>query len=119
MTYKPVLQIIGNARKRGERLKKSSAPGPMSSPKPDVILLSEFLKREEADTLLGRIRSDADFQQNYIQCYGRKAVPRLEAWYAPWDYAYSKGVVLKAAAMPNYLQEVIDRIRAAGLGDFN
>jgi alkylated DNA repair dioxygenase AlkB len=120
MTYNKPVQIIGNARKRGDRLKKSSAPGPVvPRPKPDVVLLSGFLRHEEANTLLERIRSEAEFQQNYIQCYGRKAVPRLEAWYAPWDYAYSKGVVLKAAAMPNYLQEVIDRIRAAGLGDFN
>jgi alkylated DNA repair dioxygenase AlkB len=86
---------------------------------PDVIFVPGFLSREEADTLLSRILSEADFKQNYIQIFGRKAVPRLEAWYAPWDYPYSKGVVLRAAPMPGYLQEVIDKIAAAEFGEFN
>jgi alkylated DNA repair dioxygenase AlkB len=78
-----------------------------------------FLSREEADALLDRIRSEADFKQNYIQLYGRKAIPRLEAWYGSWDYPYSKGVVLKAAPMPDYLRDVIGKIEAAGFGSFN
>lgn len=87
--------------------------------KPDVVFVSGFLSREHADALLGRIRSEAEFKQNYIQLYGPKAIPRLEAWYGAWDYPYSKGVVLRAAPMPGYLQEVIDRIREAGFGDYN
>jgi len=86
---------------------------------PDIIIVPGFLSREEADGLLSRIRSEADFKQNYIQFFGRKAVPRLEAWYGSWDYAYSKGVVLEAAPMPGYLQEIIDRIGVAGFGEFN
>ncbi len=86
---------------------------------PDVVFVPSFLSREEADALLSRIRTEADFKQNYIQIFGPKAVPRLEAWYAPWDYPYSKGVVLRAAPMPGYLQEVIDKIAAAGFGEFN
>lgn len=86
---------------------------------PDVVLASGFLGREEADALLERIRSEADFQQNYIQLFGRKPVPRLEAWYGSWDYPYSKGIVLKAAPIPDYLQEVICKIKAAGFGVFN
>jgi alkylated DNA repair dioxygenase AlkB len=86
---------------------------------PDVVFVPGFLSSEEADTLLERIRSKADFRQNYIQLYGTKAIPRLEAWYGSWDYPYSKGVVLKAAPMPSYLQTVIDRITAAGFGMFN
>jgi alkylated DNA repair dioxygenase AlkB len=86
---------------------------------PDVVFVPGFLSREEADALLSRICSEANFQQNYIQIFGRKTVPRLEAWYAPWDYPYSKGVVLKAAPMPDYLREVIDKIAAAGFGEFN
>src|ERR1700740_80777 len=86
---------------------------------PDVLFLPNFLSWDEADALLSRIRSEADFRQNYIQLYGRKAIPRLEAWYSPWDYPYSKGVVLKAAPMLGYLQAVIDKIAAAGFGDYN
>jgi len=86
---------------------------------PDVALIPGFLNKRESDRLLERIRSEADFKQNYIQLYGRKAIPRLEAWYGSWDYPYSNGVVLKAAPMPDYLQAVIDKIKAAGLGDFN
>lgn len=86
---------------------------------PDVVVVREFLSREKADALLGRIRSEANFQQNYIQLYGRKAIPRLEAWYGSWDYPYSKGIVLKAAPMPDYLKEVIDKIAAAGFGELN
>src|ERR1700745_2858695 len=86
---------------------------------PDVVFVRGFLRREEADALLSRILSGANFRQNYIQLYGRKAIPRLEAWCGSWDYPYSKGVVLKAAPMPDYLQSVIDKIKAAGLGDFN
>lgn len=91
----------------------------MTTTKPDVVFVSGFLSREEADALLSRIRSEADFRQNYIQLFGRKAIPRLEVWYGPWDYPYSKGVVLKAAPMPGYLQAVIDKIAAAGFGAFN
>lgn len=87
--------------------------------KPDVIFVKGFLNRPEADVLLERIRSEADFKQSYIQLYGRKAIPRLEAWYGSWDYPYSNGVVLRAAPMPHYLQAVIDRITAAGFGKFN
>ena len=36
----------------------------------------------------------------------RSSVPRLEAWYGTWDYPYSKGVVLEAAPIPDYLQAV-------------
>ena len=86
---------------------------------PDVIVVPSFLKSDEADALLRRIRGEAEFRQNYIQLYGRKAIPRLEAWYGSWDYPYSNGVVLKAAPMPDYLQAVIDRIKAAGFVDFN
>jgi alkylated DNA repair dioxygenase AlkB len=84
-----------------------------------VVFVGGFLSREEADALLSRILSEANFQQNYIQLYGRKAIPRLEAWYGSWDYPYSKGIVLKAAQMPGYLQAVIDKIAAAGFGGFN
>lgn len=91
----------------------------MGSAIPDVVVVREFLSREKADALLGRIRSEANFQQNYIQLYGRKAIPRLEAWYGSWDYPYSKGIVLKAAPMPDYLKEVIDKIAAAGFGELN
>jgi len=87
--------------------------------KPDVAYIPDFLTQAEADELLARIRTAADFRQNYIQIYGLKAIPRLEAWYGTWDYPYSKGVVLKAAPMPDYLQAVIDRIAAAGFGTFN
>ena len=90
-----------------------------SSAKPDVDFIRGFLKREEADALLSRILSEATFQQNYIQLFGHKPIPRLEAWYGSWDYPYSKGVVLKAAPMPDYLQDVIGKIEAAGFGSFN
>jgi alkylated DNA repair dioxygenase AlkB len=86
---------------------------------PDVIYVRGFLTQGEADVLLERIRSEAEFRQNYIQLYGPKAIPRLEAWYGSWDYPYSKGVVLKATPMPDYLQAVIDRLAAKGLGTFN
>jgi alkylated DNA repair dioxygenase AlkB len=86
---------------------------------PDVIYVPGFLGRDEADALLERIRTAGDFRQNYIQLYGTKAVPRLEAWYGSWDYPYSKGVVLRADPMPGYLQAVISRMKACGFGDFN
>jgi alkylated DNA repair dioxygenase AlkB len=86
---------------------------------PEVIFVPGFLNHAEAEALLARIHSEAEFGQNYIQLYGRKAIPRLEAWYGSWDYPYSNGVVLKAAPMPDYLQTVIDKIAAAGFGPFN
>ncbi|MFY9701668.1 MAG: alpha-ketoglutarate-dependent dioxygenase AlkB [Terriglobales bacterium] len=87
--------------------------------KPDVLYIPDFLTQAEADELLARIGTAADFRQNYIQIYGRKAIPRLEAWYSPWDYPYSKGVVLEAAPIPDYLQRVIDKMKDAGFGEFN
>ena len=86
---------------------------------PDVVLLLGFLSLKKADVLLERIRAESEFKQNHIQLFGSKPIPRLEAWYGSWDYPYSNGVVLKAAPMPDYLQEVIDKIDAAGFGAFN
>lgn len=86
---------------------------------PDIAFVREFLSREEADTLLGRVCSEGDFRQNYTQLFGRKAIPRLEAWYGTWDYPYANGVVLRAAPIPDYLQAVIDKISTAGFGDYN
>ena len=39
---------------------------------PDVVLVSNFLAREEADALLARIRSESEFKQNRINLYGWK-----------------------------------------------
>ena len=64
--------------------------------RPDVVLVSNFLAREEADALLDRICSESEFKQNEIILYGWKNVPRLEAWYGPWDYPYANGVGLRA-----------------------
>jgi alkylated DNA repair dioxygenase AlkB len=86
---------------------------------PDVVFIPGFLNHAEADALLQRIHCQAEFRQNYIQLFGRKAIPRLEAWYGSWDYPYSNGITLKAAPMPHYLQAVIDKIKAAEFGDFN
>ncbi len=81
--------------------------------RPNVAFIPGFLSPVEADDLLNAIRQNADFKQNYIRLYGMKAIPRLEAWYGSWDYPYSSGVVLKAAPMPSYLQQIIDRIEDA------
>ena len=87
--------------------------------KPDLVNIPSFLGKTEADALVERILTEAEFKQNYIQIFGRKAIPRLEAWYSSWDYPYSIGVVLQAAPMPEYLQAVIHRIAKAGFGDFD
>src|ERR1700722_9242368 len=91
----------------------------VSNAGPDVVFVRQFLSREEADALLERISAVAEFRQHYLQLYGSKALPRLGAWYGSWDYAYSKGVVLKAAPMPGYLQAVIDKVGATGFSNFN
>jgi alkylated DNA repair dioxygenase AlkB len=87
--------------------------------RPDVVYVPDFLTQEEADDLLSRIKSEAHFHQNYIQLFGTKAVPRLEAWYGPWDYAYSKGVILKAAPAPDYLQAMMRRLKEEGFGQYD
>lgn len=87
--------------------------------KPDLVNIPSFLGKTQADALLKRIRTEAEFKQNYIQLFGRKAIPRLEAWYGSWDYPYPSGVVLQAAPMPEYLQATIHLIAKAGFGDFN
>jgi protein gp37/alkylated DNA repair dioxygenase AlkB len=87
---------------------------------PDVLYFSDFLPQVRADELLARIKAQADFRQNRYTFKGNTGLrPRLEAWYGSWDYAYSPGTVLKAAPMPDYLQAVIDRIKACGFGEFN
>jgi hypothetical protein len=53
---------------------------------PDIVLIPSFLPCSEADAVMERIRIGAEFRQNYIQLYGPKAKPRLEAWYGSWDY---------------------------------
>ncbi len=57
----------------------------MARPAPDVILVPGFLSQEKADALLERIRAESEFRQNYIQLFGSKPIPRLEAWYGSWD----------------------------------
>jgi alkylated DNA repair dioxygenase AlkB len=89
------------------------------SQKPDVVYITDFLLQPEADELHARIKAGAEFHQNYIQLYGKKAVPRLEAWYGSWDYPYSKGLILNAAPMPDYLQAVIGRMKEHGYGEYN
>jgi alkylated DNA repair dioxygenase AlkB len=102
-----------------------AAPTPLfseagaSETRPDVLYIPDFLTKGEAEYLLRRIRSEADFRQNYIQLYGKKAVPRLEAWYGPWDYAYSKGVTLKAAPAPDYLRAMMGRLHACSFGEYD
>jgi alkylated DNA repair dioxygenase AlkB len=90
-----------------------------SDSKPNVVYIPDFAPQVEADGLLARIGAGAEFRQNYIQLYGTKAVPRLEAWYGPWDYAYSKGVTLMAAPTPDYLQAMMGRLDALGFGEYN
>jgi alkylated DNA repair dioxygenase AlkB len=106
-----------------EKIHKAAEPGPEAraeeTASPDVALLPGFLAKGEADALLERIRAEAGFRQNYIKIYGEKAIPRLEAWYGAWDYPYAKGIVLKAAPMPAYLQEVIGKIEKAGFGTYD
>ena len=87
--------------------------------KPDLVIIPGFLGKTEADALLQRIRTEGEFKQNYIRFYRRNAIPRLEAWYGSWDYPYSRGVVLQAAPMPEYLQAVIQLIAKAGFGEFD
>jgi len=88
--------------------------------KPDVVFVPGFLSREDADGLLERICSEADFRQNYYKYMGKTGPrPRLEAWYGTWNYPNSRGTVLKAAPMPGYLQAMIDKIREAGFGNYN
>jgi alkylated DNA repair dioxygenase AlkB len=99
-------------------------PGPDAAQRsvantPDIVLVPGFLSSGQADALFDAIRSKAEFQQNYIQLYGRKAIPRLEAWYGSWDYPYSSGIVLKAAPIPAYLQAIFDKIKDAGFGSYN
>lgn len=115
------MHMVGHRALGGIEVNELSASGRqgLTMMKPDVVFIPSFLSFKDADALLGRIRSEADFRQNYIQLFGRKAIPRLEAWYGSWDYPYSKGVVLRAAPMPDYLQAVIDKLKTAGFGDFN
>ena len=107
------------ARKAGAEAFTDTAKASPVTDAPDVVLVPGFLGREKADALLEHIRAESEFKQNYIQLFGSKPIPRLEAWYGPWDYPYSKGIVLKAAPMPGYLQDVIREISALGFGEFN
>jgi len=86
---------------------------------PDIIYFPKFLNESEADTLLALIRNEVEFQQNYIQLFGTKAIPRLEAWYGEHDYPYSKGVTLKAQPMPGCLLDVMDKVERAAREKFN
>jgi len=85
---------------------------------PDVTFIPGFLTKQEADQLLAGIKAEADFKQNDSSYPGKKR-PRLEAWYGSWDYQYGRGSLLKTAPMPDYLQPIIDKIAAAGIGTYN
>ena len=89
-----------------------------STERPDVVEVRGFLSQQEADELLAHIHA-AEFKQNYINLYGRKAVPRLEAWFGSWDYPYSRGVILTAAPIPEGLAPIFERLAAQSFGTFN
>jgi alkylated DNA repair dioxygenase AlkB len=86
--------------------------------KPDVVFIPKFLTQAEADDLMVRIKTKADFRHNDSAYPGRKR-PRLEAWYGSWDYPYGRGTVLEAAAIPDWLKPEFDRVATAGLGTYN
>jgi alkylated DNA repair dioxygenase AlkB len=95
----------------------TASPTPVT---PDVVFSPGFLTPAEADALFAAILANRDdLKQNHIQLYGRRALPRLEAWYGSWDYNYSKGIILKAAPIPTYLQIVFRQLEAAGYGEYN
>lgn len=65
--------------------------------KPDLLFLSGFLTKSEADDLMFRIKANAEFRQYDSGCFGNPR-PRFEAWYGSWDYQYSRGETLMAQA---------------------
>jgi len=108
------------ARKASAEAATHIAKGSSVTDGPDVVVVRGFLGREKADALLEHIRGKVEFRQDYIQLFGRKPIPRLQAWYGSWDYSYAKGMdSLKATPIPDFLQEVFDEIAAAGFGKFN
>ncbi len=86
---------------------------------PEIVYIRDFLSTTEADALLARIRIEGEFKQNYIHLFGRKAIPRLEAWYGDHDYPYSKGVVLIAQPMPGFLLDLMRKVEEAAGEPFN
>jgi hypothetical protein len=76
----------------------------------DVTYIPDHFRHEAADSLLATIRTEVKFQQYKTKYMGQwHPRPRLEAWYADWDYTYS-GSTMPAKPMPPFLTEIIDRL---------
>ena len=76
----------------------------------EVLLYPRFYKSEEADVLLGRLKSDIVWSQGKVKLFGREIPePRLSAWYGEFDYTYSSKH-LPAQVFPAVLNEILDEV---------
>ena len=55
----------------------------------DLRYLNDFLTQDQADHYFAVLRDSLDWQQDYIQMYGKRMkVPRLQAWYGSPESAH-------------------------------
>lgn len=75
-----------------------------------VILVENWLEREEADGLMDQMVSGLDWQQEHAR-FGAKvvALPRLTAWYGDVGYRYS-GVFHPPRPWPPLLAQLRERL---------
>jgi len=68
---------------------------------------------------LRRLETEIDWQQDYLQMYGKRvAIPRLQAWYGDKDYSYS-GMILTAKPWLPVLLELKQQVENKCQTPFN
>lgn len=105
-SYAPPSTLLNGARRLG-------APGASYVP--------EFLCRERADALFGRVLQETDWQRERVRMFGQvHDAPRLTAWYgdAGAVYRYS-GVVREAAPWPPVYRALAQEVAKAVAWRFN
>ena len=83
-------------------------------PDAELHLHHGFLDSGEADEIFGHLRTETDWEQEFLSMYGREiASPRLTAWYGDPDavYVYS-GIWHQPHAWSPFLLDIRDRIEA-------
>lgn len=97
------------------------AGGVLPLPDSDLIYISAFLNRTEADECVRALVLECRWRQHTIRVAGKQiASPRLSAWYGDRGVRYTySGLTLEATGWPQKAGELRRRVEDATGGTFN
>ena len=83
------------------------------------VFLEFSLARDDGEILLQKLRNDVEWTTHVFKMFGKEHVmPREIAFFGPFAYGYS-GTIHPPRVLPNFLQDVMDRVAETAQCDFN